>query len=190
MKKLITFSTLCIIASLILASCKSTSITKRHYNKGYYVSHTKNKQTIPQTKEEVVKVNKSLYPEDKIVEQVIVNSSPTQNTNESTVNIVASNEVKSSPSISKNSGNSIKTIKYKTISISKPVIEMKKVFSKAKKFGNADAEGDALSLFWIIILVVLILWALGLIVGDFGGFINLLLLVALILLVLWLLRIV
>jgi hypothetical protein len=55
--------------------------------------------------------------------------------------------------------------------------------------GNGD---EARSLFWIVILVLLILWALGIISGSFGlGILfNLLLLIALILLILWLLRIV
>ncbi|MBK6834313.1 MAG: lmo0937 family membrane protein [Bacteroidetes bacterium] len=54
------------------------------------------------------------------------------------------------------------------------------------------SSGDGLSLLWIVILVLLILWALGLISGGFGlgGFINILLVIALILLILWLLRII
>ena len=60
-----------------------------------------------------------------------------------------------------------------------------------KKVGNAARESDGLSLFWIIILVILILWALGLLSGGWGlgGFINILLIIALILLILWLLRV-
>jgi hypothetical protein len=50
----------------------------------------------------------------------------------------------------------------------------------------------ALSLIWIVILVLLILWALGLLAGGWGlgGLINILLVIALILLILWLLRII
>lgn len=63
----------------------------------------------------------------------------------------------------------------------------------AKKGIHSDSMKDSsegLSLFWIVILIILILWAIGFIGGSIGGLINLLLLVALILLILWLLRVV
>jgi hypothetical protein len=47
-----------------------------------------------------------------------------------------------------------------------------------------------LSLLWIVIIILLVLWALGLISGNFGGLIHLLLVIALILLILWLLKII
>ena len=59
-----------------------------------------------------------------------------------------------------------------------------------KKFVNSQqTERDGLSLFWIIILVILILWALGFGFGV-GDIIHVLLVIALVLLILWLLRIV
>jgi hypothetical protein len=52
-------------------------------------------------------------------------------------------------------------------------------------------DRDGLSLFWVVILVIIILWAIGFFAGwGTGGLINLLLVVALILLILWLLRII
>ncbi|NNM94984.1 MAG: lmo0937 family membrane protein [Bacteroidia bacterium] len=58
--------------------------------------------------------------------------------------------------------------------------------------GDNHSRGDGLSLFWLIILIILIVWAIGLLAGGFGlgGLINILLVIALILLILWLLRIV
>ena len=55
-----------------------------------------------------------------------------------------------------------------------------------------NRSGDALSLLWIIILVLLILWALGWGFGGFGlgGLIHVLAVIALILLILWLLRVI
>jgi hypothetical protein len=47
-----------------------------------------------------------------------------------------------------------------------------------------------LSLLWIVIIILLVLWVLGLISGNFGGLIHLLLVIALILLILWLLKII
>ena len=54
------------------------------------------------------------------------------------------------------------------------------------------SNDEALSLIWIVILVVLLLWLLGFIAGGFGlgPFIHLLLVIALILLILWLLRVI
>jgi hypothetical protein len=54
------------------------------------------------------------------------------------------------------------------------------------------SNNAALSLIWIVILVLIILWILGLISGGWGmgAFINVLLVIALILLILWLLRII
>lgn len=63
--------------------------------------------------------------------------------------------------------------------------------NKHLKTKPVPASG-ALSLLWIVIVVLLILWLLGLLAGGWGlgGLINLLLVVALILLILWLLRII
>jgi hypothetical protein len=69
-----------------------------------------------------------------------------------------------------------------------PVKTIKKVATRA----GAGASGDALSLFWIVILILLVLWVAGLIGGGWGlgWVINVLLVIALVLLILWLLRIV
>jgi hypothetical protein len=54
-----------------------------------------------------------------------------------------------------------------------------------------SSEHAALSLLWIVILVILILWLIGILAGGLGlgVLINLLLVIALVLLILWLLRI-
>jgi hypothetical protein len=63
---------------------------------------------------------------------------------------------------------------------------------KVKSKSNAPATDDELSLLWIVILVLLIVWAAGLIGGGWGlgGLINILLVIALVLLILWLLRVI
>src|ERR1035437_145647 len=63
MKKLITFSAICIVASILLSSCGSNmSITKRHYNNGYYVSYSDGKQAVftPKEKEVQSKTSEAL----------------------------------------------------------------------------------------------------------------------------------
>lgn len=59
-----------------------------------------------------------------------------------------------------------------------------------KNISSPEPREDGLSLLWIIIVVILILWALGLIGGYGGSLIHLLLVIALILLILWLLGII
>lgn len=75
-----------------------------------------------------------------------------------------------------------------SFSIQKPIKTIDKLIDSRKL--QAGSDDDGLSLFWIIILIVLILWLLGFISGNFGGIINLLLIIALILLILWLLKVV
>ena len=61
-----------------------------------------------------------------------------------------------------------------------------------KKVVDETVAGDVLSLFWIVILILVITWLVALLTGGWGlgGFIYLLLVIALILLILWLLRII
>ncbi len=61
---------------------------------------------------------------------------------------------------------------------------------KSSLFPLPNPVTSDLSMLWIVIIVLIVLWALGLIAGNFGGLIHLLLLIALILLILWLLRII
>ena len=54
MKKVFTLTAVCTIICLVFASCKSNlSITKRHYNNGYYIAHSKGKQAATSSKEDV-----------------------------------------------------------------------------------------------------------------------------------------
>lgn len=71
-------------------------------------------------------------------------------------------------------------------------VPVKALKVKNVKSGSGATSADALSLFWIVILVLLVLWAAGLISGGWGlgWVINVLLVIALVLLILWLLRIV
>ncbi|MCC6372390.1 MAG: hypothetical protein IT236_15405, partial [Bacteroidia bacterium] len=63
--------------------------------------------------------------------------------------------------------------------------------NKENSIGKSE-DNEERSLFWVVVLVLVVLWALGLISGGLGLgiLINLLLVIALVLLILWLLRIV
>lgn len=62
-------------------------------------------------------------------------------------------------------------------------------FSKHKDTATLNEEGRG-GLIWTIIVIVLILWLLGFLVGDLGGLIHLLLVVALVLIILHLLGVI
>ena len=192
MKKLITLSSIFIITSVLFTSCRSNmSVTKRHYNNGYYITNTKAKQTNSRSAEEerVAKkeVKKTVEPSKVIIEENDKDSYFNQNPIMANSDVVASTEKVQDKKISK----SIAMKRLRDTAIEAPASQVKHIVSQAKNIRTYTAEGDGLSLFWIIILVLLILWAIGFISSGFliGSVINLLLLVALILLILWLLRI-
>ncbi len=194
MKKLITLSILFILTGILLTSCKSGfSSSKRHYTKGYYFARVHGK-TAPSHLE---LNNKCLKTEtaDQIAEvKVLAEQSPIKTyTPSATITkqaiLITSNEKKQGKSGMYKSPKPF--IPFTIKNIDSQISHMDPTQLNVKKVGNATRESDGLSLFWIIILVILILWALGLLSGGWGlgGFINILLIIALILLILWLLRV-
>lgn len=187
MKKLFTLVVISVLASFVLSSCSST-FTKRKYRKGYYVSKnhkprdTKETVTRHEDKKPVTSVPALVMPELAKAEAAKVPAT--------TENKSASAPVTSKQTTSKNSmsGKKLPALALSDISVKHPVKTIDTAINKYKLNAH-DGESDGLSLFWIVILIILILWALGLISGSFGFIINVLLLVALILLILWLLRI-
>jgi Family of unknown function (DUF5670) len=177
-----------LLFGLILSSCnKRFSIAKRHYSKGYYFSHNHKVTAHPQKVNAVVK-----YSQNKNMNNVslLTNSFTTTNHFDSI----------SAPQVllqNRKAQNEIPTTKWLHKKNVMPlVIGNKEKYavgsSYAKKQSIKGAASEGRSLLWIIIVVLVVLWALGLISGGLGlGFlINLLLLIALILFILWLLRIV
>lgn len=194
MKKVISFSAICILTSILFSSCKSNlSVTKRHYNNGYYIAHSTGKHISLTPKEEVkivqTKTKKSLYAAQSQVEQTTISGYSEKIPVTGNNVITASAKKIQSKTISQK--NAKQTLKHKIKLIENPIAQLKHRLSETKKVSNDSSDKDGLSLFWIIILVILILWAIGFFEGGFGlgALINLLLLVALILFILWLLRI-
>ena len=196
MKKIITFSTVCIILSLLFSSCGSnTSLTKRHYNKGYYIAHTKGKhKVVTEKKDEKI-------TQLKTKEASVIDASKVKTQHNSIAEHKVSNPITENKTLVASTGRT--PIVFNVHIVSKhpvkqvptfnlfPVKENKHTIFNKKRVSPVSHDGH-LSLFWIVILVLLILWALGLLGGGFGLgiFINVLLIIALILLILWLLRIV
>ncbi len=193
MKNLIKFSAILLTASAFFSSCSSNlAITKRHYTSGFYVDYSKGNKTIAP--------NKATLPTAAapIIAVPVVTNNPVANSKELVKNtspLAIVNIKKMLPKIhvlpvakQANATSSGSTIT--------PASESSPIVSESPKMntGISDDGGEhaALSLLWLVIVIILILWLVGLLAGGFGlgGLINLLLVVALILLVLWLLRII
>jgi hypothetical protein len=189
MKKQLTLGALYIITGLLLASCGThMSLTKRHYNKGYYIAHATSVQPPHQAQEkknEVAKAMPSLHALRTVTRENSLNGyTPQQPAFDDEVIASSKNRVAPTPGQPAKQIQKKRTLLRELPAIQRPIAQVRKTVSAT------DREG--LSLFWLIILIILILWAIGFLAGGFGlgGLINLLLLVALILLILWLLRIV
>lgn len=197
MKKLITlylFSiVVCILVAILVTSCGSNVfIAKRHYTKGYYIEKTDGlasrgeKQTTEQ-KTVVHHPAKPAYsiardqqaetPRIELQEKSVVAENATPANNNSGAS--GSKKITKRPSVSLNPFTNIKTLQ-----------EIERKHRSAVL--PVDTADDGLSLFWIVIAIILIVWLIGFLAGGFGlgDFIHILLVIALVLLVLWLLRIV
>lgn len=185
-KNLFTFASICIFVGILVSSC---SITKRHYTNGYYVSHYSGKQVEAKIQERTAqkKTKPSLYSIQSATEGANLGYANQQKPIAENGAIMASNKQmvgKPKPVQDKRH-----YVNYITTSIP---METKATVSHTKKIAVETAAGDVLSLFWIVILILVILWLIALLTGGWGlgGFIYLLLVIALILLILWLLRII
>lgn len=191
MKNLFTLTVIAILSSILLSSCGSgMSITKRRYTKGYYVNRTpkpadtKEAITTKNPKQSSEPVIVQVMPEvKKNAEKQTVQNSNTDNKNTELARAVTKKESVQNQDFRKQQVNNV----FSDFSIQQPFKTIDKAIDTYKL--SADSDDDGLSLFWIIILVLLILWALGFISGNFGGVVHVLLIIALVLLILWLLKV-
>ena len=200
MKNLIKFSTILITASILFSSCESNlAITKRHYNKGFYIDYTKNssKEITPKSSGNIAQApaTTTINNLQSAPKQNNVQVNPIQRIAEKSRAALVSMK-KMLPKIS------LKPVTKQNLTNRTDVTEgsslenTSTINNSLRMNDSITDDGDhgerrALSLLWLVIVVILILWLIGLLAGGFGlgGFINLLLLIALILLILWLLRI-
>lgn len=169
-------------------------MTKRKYNKGYYISSNFKRSSTPTAtedekliqNEENEAVTAELENNEFESKSELILEGDNLNTELNDVeaeNVKDESNKPSNYSFVKESKNTVKNMIA-------PIVKMKSTIAEKKAKNSAVSEGDGLSLLWIIIVVLLILWALGFISGNFGGLVHLLLVIALILLILWLLRII
>ncbi len=209
MKNLIFKSGIIIIICILFSACKS-SIMKRHYMKGYFVENKNHRlNTNTTAKDKSVPLQKYAYAEEQIKSEKNIGEKVSIKNGESAENIAkaagkkiggkSSSENKKSKNdyaaIAKNENN-ISAGSAKNIEANSPA-EVKRHslrgFADKLKDPEAGVVGTALSLFWIVIIIVIAAYIIGLFaLADMasGGFIHILGVIALVLLILWLLRIV
>lgn len=200
MKNLITFCVIFLTTTLMISSCGSSlSITKRQHTKGYYVSHNNVKSNNKTVSTEKIETSEANIENVKIDNETAAISSKETTTFTSAMtatDVVENNSIEEEVTVkvseTKEANTNVTERKELVPSaIKNTASKFKNVYSESKS-KYAPAEGDAHSLLWIIVVVILILWLLGYL-GGYGatsGLIHLLLVIALILFILWLLRII
>jgi len=198
LKKIFTISIYFILAGITLVSCHSgKSFSQRHYKNRDYTGIGKSdrpESTLKNETNETAKVDQKQTPETFIVAPVVeeINNSETIGTEDPAIAKSENNDLAAVEEFNENRS----PFNYRANNIDKIqenfFAPIKHTIDERKKSAYASSEGQALSLLWIVILVLIILWALGILVGgvNIGGLINILLVIALILLILWLLRII
>ena len=182
--KLLTTVAFFSIIVLLLTSCGMTRIND--FSRQKYTNFKKGESTVnikKIAKQKNVAIMAQVAPE-KI--EIAATTIVADNTPKTIVSSITGIRQESKMSIS----NTNTVTKETNIEKAKQVIASvnTKLGSKASTT-SYDRNGDGLSLFWVVILIVLVLWALGLLAG-LGGLINILLVIALVLLILWLLEII
>jgi hypothetical protein len=208
MKKSYNFLLLFSVAVMLLTSCSEGSklaLTKRHYRNGYYVDRGNSKTT-----QTVIAENKSINHKE-VKQSETANSSASSSDVPEQIQTVPADKPASvkehasvRPAVAHSHSSVRKTAEAPSTAKSfasqatsklKSAPSVVNPFFVAKKIGqklSAPVDGDdgARSLIWLIIVIILILWLLGLLFSFGGDLIHLLLVVALILFILWLLRII
>jgi len=192
------FSTIATILGgcILLSSCSqsgSLAITKRHYNKGYYVDVSGKRETVKP--KQLLIVDK-----DKNISAPATAIAPLAATDPNNNAIIADNQVYPSTITPVENKQSLKKavthVNYKTV---KAMIAASAALQKSivhsdnapqTVAGTTQDDGPRVhSLFWLVITIILIVWLIGILTGSFGlgVLINLLLLFAVVLFILWLL---
>jgi Flp pilus assembly protein TadB len=164
---------------------------KRHYTKGYYVSTSHKPADVKTVRSKPSGIPKTMEegPEQEAIALEHVKNAKAE-PNEITVKEIkaATPQTKDPVLVSKqdHASNLTASLKKKETYFSNP----KKLITDVKK--QDDVARDALSLLWILIVALLIIYIVGLILDSFGigPVIHILGVVVLVLLILWLLRII
>lgn len=173
--------------ALLLSSCGTQrTLLKRHYNKGYYLSNRSSQPTVSTQQQEPSRKVHNMPAQPTVSPVIATHEEVAQNTQQAQTTTTSSYK-KEQPAASK------KKVLLQQL-VTGQAFRQDRAISKGKEVNKLPVRADdrdGLSLFWVVILIIIILWAIGFFAGwGSGGLINLLLVVALILLILWLLRII
>ena len=182
--KLLKVGAFCLIATMLLSSC---GIMKNNdFSSQKYTNFKKGKTTV--STNQASKENKAndlfatVNDHNKVIEELTTatdNTSQTVIPSKPEIKIASDNKVSHASIITKESKKQKLT---RSVSFVKD-----RLINKSNTTANNE---DGLSVLWVVVLVLLILWAVGLWGFGIGGLINILLVIALILLILWLLQVV
>lgn len=195
MKRILNYSALVMVTIVLLTSCGSQkSFSDRHYNNRYYIGMSKAEKT-PKLKSETIEKETPAAEEELIqtvspvIENEVVLDSPS-NTDAATVETDQTSTEEKIVDQKLTPGKLFNKINQKRQEA--PFALMDKAEKVKEKISPPASSDDALSLLWIVIVIILILWLLGYALGGLGmgGAIHILLVIALILLILWLLGII
>jgi hypothetical protein len=193
MKNKITWSLNLIILTFLFSACsQKLGLTKRHYNKGYYAESKKRVNTVGINKNHESDFENNSKIMSSVLNGTLTNKSnlfvgeksrvakPFEELRIRPLEKIISNTKNRSLVIRKSVSQKINDLTFRPITF-----DLK---NNLLTSSNENSE-DGLSLFWIVILILLLLWLFGYIILS-GGLINLVLALALVLLILWLLRII
>jgi hypothetical protein len=187
MKHVLKVTVFAVLTGFILASCSGLSVMKRRYTKGFFVEHrgkpAKEKSSVAQTP--VAKQE----PVEKVATQAIRHETPryTPQAEVKKQHLAQRVTARAGKPVKNNVSPSM-TRDIVDLTLKHPVKAIDKTIGLLKNGATSD---DALSLLWIVIVVILIIYLVGLLLDwGGGGLIHLLGVIALVLLILWLLKII
>jgi len=179
--KSISIAVFCLMAAIMVSSC---GIMKNNdFSTQKYTNFKKGKSTVNIKQVNIEKKNADLYPVVSDKKELAENIAVADGGNSQTIK-TSNPEIKNGTIKPMTHINIIPKVKIKPTSS----FAMNRLVNRTNTT-SYNTDGHGLSFFWIVILVVLIIWALGLGFG-LGGLINVLLVIALVLLILWLLEVV
>ena len=201
MNNLAKINCLLLISMTLLFSCGSSkTFNKRHYNNRYYIGMSDRERT---KNDKVLEDEVSTEVPAFTQERIITPPGSTHGSGSEGLEVTKqeqavtedlnSKEDASPDDVSGNSPDRSALRDHVSGYVNQYRVKQSDTMSEFKEGVSASsADGDALSLLWVIVIVLLILWVLGYAAGGFGlgGLIHVLLVIALILLILWLLRII
>jgi hypothetical protein len=185
MKKFTCLVVMLIVSEIILSSCSGISVTRRRYTKGYFVEHAHRRHTVKSARENPLREPGQRAEKEISAQKAAANihqpatiADPPQKTPE----VLTANAAKR-----RSGAAEVSAVKNAVSLVIKHQVKALKEIRQPVKSGGI--VGAALSLFWIVAVVILILYVAGILLGDFGPIIHLLPVIAVIVLILWLLKI-